>query len=163
MSGRRYADYCLTTIRTETLKVRNSLRCNGLRTFAQRCVEMGQTPETRTKSRFCTERPDNSDSGGRGFESRRPYQRQASPSGGACFWYFRGGVVNPRPPGAQHVQSAGGVTRAARDRSWVRIPSAVPNVQNPNRFFPVEDGLGFCVFFGYGYYRNGVKRKLEPR
>ncbi len=28
-------DYCLTIIRAETLKVRNLLRCNGLRTFAQ--------------------------------------------------------------------------------------------------------------------------------
>ena len=33
--------------------------------------------------------------------------------------------------------------------------------QNPNRFFPVEEGLGFCIFFGYEYYRNGVKRRSE--
>lgn len=52
------SDYCLTTIRAETLNVRNPLRCNGLRTFAQKCVKPGQTPETRTKSGFFTFRPD---------------------------------------------------------------------------------------------------------
>ena len=28
---------------------------------------------------------------------------------------------------------------------------------------PVGGRLGFCVFFGYDYYRNGVKRKIEPQ
>ena len=36
------------------------------------------------------DRVPDSDSGGRGFESRQPYQKQTPPSGGVCFWYDRG-------------------------------------------------------------------------
>ena len=38
------------------------------------------------------DRVPDSDSGGRGFESRQPYQQQASPQWDACCWYFRGGL-----------------------------------------------------------------------
>ena len=43
---------------------------------------------------------------GRGFESRQPYQEQAPPCGVPVSG--KDERRNPRPPGAKHIQSAGG-------------------------------------------------------
>ena len=87
---------------------------------------------------------------GRSRAARRPARRRGIPSAvpetgipvRGCLFLVLLGLVNPRPPGAKHVQSAGGVARAARNRSWVRIPSAVPETGIPVR------GCLFLVLLG---------------
>ena len=52
---------------------------------------------------------------------------------------------------------------AAASDPVLALEKEAPIQQNPNRIFPVGDGLGFCVFFEYDYFRNGVIRISDKK
>ena len=97
------------------------------------------------------------------------HQKNSHPLSGWLFFSRRRGLESSAkaPAGLSSSSAHTGrylyLRRSPARRKRMRVPAGAPNQQNPNQFFPMGDGFGFCVFYRKQFFPNGMPCRPESK